>query len=267
MSKLPFNPIIWPAVPHDHTGDNQLGYYNVETTQRYVWGTRGITWDGKVYRYGRAKGTATYGYGVVNYATVDVSNLINTSHPNTITAGDRTFVMGITSTEGYGAGATGIAEDELVGATYMCGSNSSRTIVGNTAIAATTTGTIICEVDYPFVTTVTTGWNDCPLNPYGYLVKNLNYIASVMGVPNVSATTGQNLWIQTWGPCWCNPGGADATIGDGTLNREAYFVGDGSVVGGDIATIENGEQHAGFIIDSTEAATGCVPIIMLQISV
>ena len=43
MSKLPFNPIIWPAVPNDETSDNQLGYYNVETTQRYVWGTRGMT--------------------------------------------------------------------------------------------------------------------------------------------------------------------------------------------------------------------------------
>ncbi|KKL18965.1 hypothetical protein LCGC14_2470230, partial [marine sediment metagenome] len=49
--KFPFNPINWPALPHDFTGDNNLGIYTSETTQRYVYGTRYITWDGRVYKY------------------------------------------------------------------------------------------------------------------------------------------------------------------------------------------------------------------------
>lgn len=48
---LPFNPIEWPAAPHDFSGDLNLGIYAKETVQRYVYGTRYITWDGRVYKY------------------------------------------------------------------------------------------------------------------------------------------------------------------------------------------------------------------------
>ena len=88
-----------------------------------------------------------------------------------------------------------------------------------------------------------------------------------MGVPNVVATTGQNLWIQTWGLCWCVPGGADADIASAADNRECVFVGDGSVNGSNIVLIESGFQRAGFVTDSSTAATGCMPMVMLQISI
>jgi len=264
-NKLPYNPIIWPAVPNDETGDNQLGYYNVETTQRYVWGTRGMTWDGKVFRYGRAKGTVRNDRGVVNSATIDISDLLNTNHPDTITAGDRVFQMTVTDTEGFDD--AGVAEDELVGATLVIGGNQSRTIMGNTACADGTTANITVEVDYPFDATMTTGWCECPLNPYGYLIPGANTIGSFMGVPNVGATTGQHVWIQTWGLKYVGPGGADTTIGDALANREVYFVGDGSINGGNIITLEDGYQRAGFIVDGTESGTGCMPMVMLQISI
>jgi len=273
MSKhgqLPFNPIIWPAVPHDFTGDNNLGYYATETTQRYVWGTRGITWDGKVFRYARSKDTLYAGYGAVNGASVDISDMLNTNHTATIAVGDRSVLFTVTSTETYDEG--GLAEDELAGAMYVVGHGASattecRTVIGNEAIAAATTGTIMIYVDAPFAIEHTTGFNELPLNPYGYLLKPANTIASVMGVPNITATTGQNLWIQTWGLCWCSPGGGDATPGDSYEHREAYFVGDGSVNGGNIPTLEDGFQRAGFITDSTESASGCLPMVMLQISI
>ena len=265
MSNLPNNPIIWPAVPHDYSGDNNLGYYAKETTQRYVWGTRGMTWDGKVFKYSRAKGTLLSAMGVVNSATIDVSDLLNTNHPNTITAGDRSFEFTVTSTEGFDG--TGVAKNELAGATMVIGGPQSRTIISNTAIAASTTGTITVTVDEPFDTTTTTGWCECPFNPYGYLIPGANTIGSFMGVPNVGVTTGQHVWIQTWGLCFVNPGGADTTIGDSYENREVYFIGDGSINGGNIVTIESGFQRAGFQIDATESGTGGMPMVMLQISV
>ena len=229
-TKLPFNPIVWPAAPHDFSGDNQLGYYATETTQRYVWGTRGMTWDGKVYKYGRAKGTMHAGYGSVNAATVTIAELINSNHTLTIAAGDREVLVTIAAAEGYGAGA--IAEDELVGAMFVVGhgaaaTTETRTVIGNEYVAAAG-GTIMVEVDYPFAIEHTTGFMELPLNAYGYLAKKNNQVASVMGVPNVVATTGQNLWIQTWGLCWCVPGGADADIASEADNRECVFVGDGS---------------------------------------
>ena len=269
--KLPFNPIIWPAVPHDFTGDNNLGYYAVETTQRYVWGTRGITWDGKVFKYGRSKDTMKPGYGAMNAASIDISDMLDTNHPNTIAIGDRSLVFGVTSgASGYDD--LGVSEDELAGAQYVVGHGSAatteqRTVIGNTAIAAATTGTIIVYVDAPFAIQHTTGFNELPLNPYGYLTHTDPGIGSVMGLPNRAATTGQMLWIQTWGLCWCVPGGADATPGDTQNDREVVFVGDHTVNGAATATLENGYQHAGFITDSTEGSTGTMPMVMLQISI
>ncbi len=270
MSKLPFNPIIWPAVPHDFTGDNQLGYYTAETTQRYVWGTRGITWDGKIFKYARSKDTMKPGYGAMNSATIDISDFLDSNHPDTIKVGDRSIQFTVTSTATFDGGA--IAEDELVGAQYVTGHGSNttleqRTVVGNTGIAASTTGNITVDVDYPFAIEHATGFNELPLNPYGYLSHTDPGIGSVMGMPNRVATTGQMLWIQTWGLCWITPGGADATPGDEQNDREVVFVGDHTVNGANTATLENGYQHAGFITDSTESGTGTMPMVMLQISV
>ena len=272
MSKhgtLPFNPVIWPAVPRDETGDANLGYYTTETTQRYAWGTRGMTWDGKVFRYSRSKDTLYAGYGAVHGASVDVSDLINSNTTIAIVAGDRSVLVTVAGGEGYDNGA--IAEDELVGAQLVIGHGSAattecRTVIGNEAVVAGG-GTIMVYVDYPFALAHAAGFMELPLNTYGYLLKPANTIASVMGVPNITATTGQNLWIQTWGLCWCVPGGGDATPGDVYTDRMVYFVGDGSVNGGGAVTIEDGLQPAGFITDSTEGSTGTMPMVMLQISV
>lgn len=272
MSKiftLPHQPITWGATPDDLSGDNQLAYYAVETTQRYVWGTRGLTWDGKVFRYSRSKDTLYAGYGALNGASIDVSDLINSNHTLTINKGDRSVLVTVAAGEGYDNGA--VAEDELAGAQLVVGhgaaaTTETRTVVGNEYVAAGG-GTIMVYVDYPFAIQHTTGFMELPLNAYGYLLKPANHVGSVMGVPNITAITGKHLWIQTWGLCWCVPGGADADIASEQDNRECVFVGDGSVNGSNIITLENGFQRAGFVTDSSESGTGCMPMVMLQISI
>lgn len=271
MSKLPFNPIIWPAAPLDLTGDNNLAYYTTETTQRFAWGTRGMTWDGKVFKYARSKDTLYAGYGAKNGALIDVSDIINSVTPVAYVASQREILITIASNEGYGSGGT-VYEDELVGAQIVIGHGAAalteqRTIIGNTENASGA-GTVTLTLDYPLALAHSAGVAcECPLNAYGYLINTSNAIASVVGVPNITATTGQNLWIQTWGPCWCVPGGSDATPGDAYEDRMAYFVGDGSVNGGTQVVIETGFQFAGFIMDATESGTGTMPMVMLQISI
>lgn len=267
MSKLPFNPIIWPAVPHDFTGDLNLGYYATELTQRYTWGTRGMTWDGKVFKYGRAKGTVWAGFGAANAASVDVSDLINLNTV-TIVAGDRSVLVTIDAAEGYNEDA--IAEDELAGAQFVVGhgaaaTTETRTVIGNDAVAAAG-GAIRVYVDAPFALDHTAGFVEIPLNAYGYLTRPGGQVLSVMGIPNVIATTGQHVWIQTWGLCWCVPGGGDANIASEGPDRSAYFVEDGSVNGGDILDHIKW-QKAGFVTDSSEAGIGAMPMVMLQISI
>lgn len=267
--QYPFNPIIWPAAPHDFTGDNNLGYYTTETTQRYTWGTRGMTWDGKVFKYSRSKGTLYAGYGACNAASIDVSDLINSNTTIAIVAGDRSVLVTVAAGEGYDNGA--IAEDELVGAQLVIGHGSAatteqRTVIGNESVVAAG-GTIMVYVDYPFALAHAAGFMELPLNAYGYLTRPSSIIGSVMGVPNITATTGQHLWIQTWGLCWCVPGGGDSTPGDAQNDRTVVFVGDGSVNGVGAITLEDGYQVAGFITDATESGTGTMPMVMLQLSI
>lgn len=271
MSKLPYTPIDWPAAPMDLTGDNNVNYYTTETTQRFVWGTRGITWDGKVFKYSRSKDTLYAGYGAKNGATVDISELINSVTPAAYVAGQRVISVTIAATEGYGSDGV-IAVDELVGAQIVVGHGAAalteqRTIMANT-VGASGGGTIYVTLDYPLALAHAAGVAcECPFNAYGYLINTSNAIASVVGVPVITATTGQHLWIQTWGPCWCVPGGGDSTPGDAAADRLAYFVGDGSVNGGASVTQEDGYQPAGFIMDATESGTGTMPMVMLQISI
>ena len=266
--QYPFNPIIWPAAPIDHTGDNNLAYYAIETTQRYLYGTRGITWDGKVFKYAHSLGTIYSGFGAFNGAGADVSTLINSNIAAAIVAGDRHVTITVAGTEGY-AGDGIVAEDELAGAQIVVGHGASvaetRTIIGNDAVA-TGGGTSLCYVDLPFAVAHAIGFSEVPLNPYRYMIPT-SEVASVMGVAQRNVTTGYNFWIQTWGPCWVIPGGGDATPGNSANDRTVCFVGDGSINGVTALTLENGYQTAGFIIDTTEVGTGCMPLVMLQISI
>ena len=274
MSKrqtLPFNPIIWPAVPHDFTGDNNLGYYTTEATQRYIWGTRGITWDGKVFKYSRSKDTTLYsGMGAQNGASAVVARLINSNTTIAIVPGDRSTVITLAGTEGYG-GDGKLAKDELCGAQMVIGHGSAataetRTVIGNTVLTGAGTSTIY--VDAPWAYDHAAGFMELPLNAYGYLITD-NASASVMGIPcRSTATSGLHLWIQTWGPCWVSPGGADSTPGDTVDDRQVFFVADGSVNGGTYinASADRGHQLAGFIMDTTQG-NGAMPMVMLQISI
>ncbi|MBN2591635.1 MAG: hypothetical protein JXA96_17345 [Sedimentisphaerales bacterium] len=266
---LPHRPLDWGASPQDKTGDNMYGYYTAETTQRYIYGTRGITWDGRVFKYAHSLDTLYAGYGARNGASADVSTLINSNTTIAIVAGDRTTTVTVAATEGYAADGV-VAKDELAGAFMVIGhggatTTETRMIIGNDAVASGG-GTTIVTAEWPWAIAHAAGFMELPLNPYRYLIKT-SEVASVMGVPNISTTTGYNIWIQTWGPCWCVPGGNDTTPGDSANDRTVVFVGDGSVNGVTSITLENGYQVAGFIIDATEIGTGCMPLVMLQISV
>lgn len=271
MSKnftLPCGPVLWHAAPHDYSGNNLLAYYARETTQRYIYGTRALTWDGKVFRYCLAESAVYAGYGAFNGANATVARLINSVTPAAYAAGDRDITITIAGTEGQ-AGDGKLAEDELAGARIVIGHGGealteSRTVVGNDI--STGAGTIILTLDYPLALAHDAGVAcELPLNPYRYLHRTATSYASVMCVPNLYTAAAYNFWGQTKGPCWCVPGGSDASPGDTASDRSAYFVGDGSVNFGTSLTLETGYQLAGYCIDTTASGTSAMPTIMLML--
>lgn len=246
--------------------------YTTGTTKLAIPGTRSMTWDGRVFKYGYSKSAVKSGFGVYN--DVGAGCITGANAPATWAIGDTRVAITIGATDGYGADGA-IAENELVGAYVVAGHDElavvqNRMIIANTAVAAGG-GTCYITLDGAVTNTITTsGYVETVLNPYGYLkggqAAATDYKAW-MGIPSVNAATATYFWLQTWGPCWVTPGGSDTTPGDTADDRTAYFVGDGSVNFGYALTVESGYQKAGFCIDSTASGTSAMPLIMLQISV
>jgi hypothetical protein len=252
-------PIPWDATPQDLTGIYNLGIFAVETTQRYVYGTRYITWDGRVYKYMNAASV-----GVSSYSACANTLEAQTSWTAAVaaSAGERR----ITITD-----ATSIGEDVLAGAHLQIyqatiANSTQYFLVGNEAGNGTN---FIVYLEFPLPRAVTASDSvELFENPYrsvGGYVGSSNTYAAWVGIPCMTATSGQKFWCQTWGPCICTPG--NTTLDDCAADeRLAFFKGDGTLAEVDADGVTASKnQIAGYILN---AGTGDVagPEIYLMCS-
>jgi hypothetical protein len=200
MSKIltrPHHPLDWAATPHDFSGDNILGVRAVETTQRYVWGTRYTTWDGRVFKYCNAV-AAVYSYHGARNSEASV--LSWTATPVAGAAGDR-FAWYV---------GTGRTEDDLAGGFFMINDNSATDttwffgITGNEASGSANT---LCYLDGAIpVATTTSDQIEVFENPYRELTEATGGVNAWIGVPANTAAATYNFWCQTWGPAYISGG-------------------------------------------------------------
>lgn len=290
MQNFPFNPVLWHAEPHDFTkqdGDHnlQLGVYTAETTQRYIPGTRSMTWDGRVYRYAKCGGydIPNNKYGIKNN-TILVACKTASGNNNAVTlpdavVGDTSFVCTFTAaTLGNsssidptaGTGRTGIlTEHELCGgyiSFYTGDYRQQRGIVGNSAVAVDGTSmTIYLDAPLDHVLTASTSTCEILANPYGCVGEESNDQASHVGVSNVTADIGDFIWLQTWGPLRISP--THGNPGGVSCERQFVFFTNGAIIPSTESTTAYAYQHAGFIIEKTYDLTlSAAPFIMLQVS-
>jgi len=232
------------------------GIYLAETTQRFIPGTRYITWDGRVFKYSLATGTVGGGRLAYHKADVATYGVAYTTVGDTQVAGDRQITIDTqTFVEDVLAGGLVL----LYGADYTY--VQQRGIIGNDAVSGTT---VTINLDAPLITGITedsTGIEVQP-NPYRYIGIVETY-GSCSGLPCTRATSGQFFWQQTWGMCNVEPG---MTIGASSLDRQLVTgYGAGAVYYHDTThAITDQCQHAGYILDSGNAP---VPFVMLQISI
>ncbi len=271
----PFNPINWQADPIDHTSDSPdhpyLGIYTKDATQRYVLGTRYITWDGRVFKYGKAAATMktdlmcwqTRYQAIVQWAQFPTAHAIGANPVNITTSSDD------------GIAYDGVfTEDELAGGyivLFWGGSSTGGTygIVGNDARA--TAGDMAVYLDHPnrFPITKATGSAEGMFSPY-YDVSSANASGSrsFRGVPMAPATTTYPYhWIQSWGPTHIAT--PDASVGAGAYDWEVVARHDGSVENASTTALQM-QQHVGhtLILDyDSGAISQASPFIMLKISI
>ena len=234
----PFNPINWPAVPHDFTGDNNLGIYTKETTQRYVYGTRYITWDGRVYKYmGLTTGGSVSYHGVAG--TLEAQTGWTTALVGT--AGDRAYTV---------TDATVVAEDQLAGGMVQLykstiDNSTSIHIVGND-IGNTTN--IRLYLEFPLSADMSASDTvEVFENQYRLVSEASNQHGPWLGIACITAATGYNIWSQTWGPALVSPG--NTTLDDAAADeRMTFWKANATIAEVDDATVTAGKnQVAGYI--------------------
>lgn len=195
--RLPFNPINWPAIPHDFSGDNNLGIRAVESTQRYIYGTRYTTWDGRVFKYCDAV-AAVYSYhGARNSEASLVSWAAN---PVAGDAGDRQVTVTVASR----------TEDDLAGGFFMLYDASATDttlffgVTGNDATVGSTTRMYL-DGAIPMAST-TSDKHELFENPYRELTEATGGVNAWIGVPAMTAAANEKFWCQTWGPAYISGG-------------------------------------------------------------
>lgn len=247
----PFNPIEWPASPHDFTGDNNLGLATNDATQRFTFGVRHMAWDGSIYKYCKAGATLTsYQMGVHHEGTGAAVSY--ESLPGGEGAGSRE----ITITQGS------ITEDQYSGGYLLLfhatGNGAVYGIQANEATIGTTTRLYL---DRPLAVAVTSSDSmELYANPYSAISQaNTSGGQWFLGVPMALLTDLYHGWVKTRGPAFVAP---QSTVGNALVGEGAWWRHDGSVdVHGNIGTNVTA-QYAGFVIVGDAANDG--PLIMLQ---
>lgn len=231
----------------------------------YNVGDRVVTPDGRVFRYAKAGNIITNQLqGVFFYGLL--SDGVDYKAAQAAAIGDTEITIDAGDSGDY-------TEDQLRGGQVVIHTHGDmnhqvRGITGNTA--SDTDGNVTLYLDAPLTHTITVshGVEVLP-NPYNDVRKGeYGEFCSVAGQPNVATTVAnQYLWIQTAGPCWCNPYG---TVGSAGVANEREVVYD---ISGNVCPAADARgsadhasyQTAGFIIERQTTGIGA-SFIMLQIS-
>lgn len=257
----PNMPIGPGGAPQDFTGNYNLGIYTKETTQRYVYGTRFITWDGRVYKYSKSSGACyTHRLNICNNTISGDANGIDYSLlTNAQSASDRE----ITLTNG----STAVAEDYFAGGLAVIVPTESSTdrevmsriVIGNDAAAAAAECRMFLE--FPLETAVTVA-NYAYVMPSSYsniIYESTTGLKSFMGLAATAVLlTGYNFWLQTYGIC--QSAQQTTYVGKTAYYRAVYARHDGTL-DTQANTVESGgtvvtDQCVGFGVDNNADSNG-----------
>jgi len=259
---LPNGPLRWIASPKDFSGDNNLGVYAVETTQRYVCGARYTTWDGREFRYAKSTGTAAIG-------TSKGCEFTSTGY-TAITTFAVAAAIGDVEITIPAATHAALTDNELMGGYVLIFDGASdlhttlRCIVSNTAAAANALFTVRLDAPLSYAITASTSKCETYQNPWSALTVGATAEMPKAGIAAayVSAVA-QYFWVQTKGFTWVTP--QSAIVGEnGGIG--CFWRHQGNIESADTAlavttATYDSSQYAGFVVEGTYTGNG--PLFML----
>jgi len=243
--------------------DNDI-WIKRDTTQRFAIGT--------IYR--KDERSWSYAYAGATLGADQGCESADYQHIGYVSVAEDT-VVGATQLVLDTGASTGPGSDglfllnELVNGTCVIFDKSSnsfcRRIIGSSAVSSGG-GEMTITVDQaiPVALIGDTDKVECVANRFIDVRIGASTTKSIVGIPEYSATVGQYVWVQTWGPRWVAP---QAAVGTGNNDRQVVFRHDGSVDQHDYndATTKFG-QHAGWNMANGIGGGQGAAFIYLQIS-
>jgi len=221
-----------------------------------------IRFGGKTFVLGRLGATITNTeLGLKNLLAQSISQAVL---PAAVASGATSVSITVGATDGA-TGNGAVAADEMIGGEvviFINGANKPfcRGIVGNTVVASGG-GTMTITLDSPVPFALTTSDKaEAMHSPWYSLGQDSQIGHPVVGVATIGGTSGQYIWVQTWGKCFVSPQAAVGIAGA----TGVYWRHDGSI------DVENADayvsdQYAGFVLAENASHTQAAPFIMLQI--
>jgi len=255
------------------TGQTSLqGLHVKQTTQNCSIGTRRVTWDGRVFRYGLCGADLTsMKFFVINYNPLVMTVVQGASAVAAASAGATSLTLSFSSGEIGVLGTGAVAANELYGG-YISLYNSSsvrdqRMILTNTVVA-TDGDEMTITIDDGISAAVEDDNCEICANPYSDLRSNTDGTSPAMGMPAIDADADDYFWSQTWGICRVTP---DSNQHSGFVDGCHQFCLDQFGVAQRDESYDQTEanmQNVGFCVSRSDAATytSVAPFVMLQIS-
>jgi hypothetical protein len=184
-----------PGFVQDAIAIGQDGFQS-SATQAHPLGTKGITKDGRVFRYSQAGASDLVAGNVIQSAAPIANHLALTA----VAAAVGTTV--ITVTPGNTAGAANLYAEGVLNVDTSPNNGTAYRIKGHPAITASTAFTLTLADD----DAIQVAWTSATRyglihNPYKNVIQTPTTLtAAVAGVAGYIITAAQFGWIQTWGP-------------------------------------------------------------------
>ncbi len=283
----PIGRLLQQAMAHGITNDMIFGgletgqtslqaIHAISATQNCRIGTRRITWDGRVYKYGKAESTLNTAYLCASSNRTQEVGYVAVS--TGAAAGEDTIIITVGASDGDGSGniAVNALKDGILcvdmgqtGAVYQMHIKSNTVLTGDGG------GEMTVVVDEPFPLAVTDSmYVEAMMNTNSGLINSgVSSRASYLGLPQRDATSALPFnWILTHGPCWVTPNNSLAAHNLGNADYSNQVVAHPSEFGGSVGPHDDAyaltvyQQHVGFVISWAQAGTQGAPFIMLKIS-
>lgn len=187
-----------PSFTQDAIGLGQDGFQGISTTQMHPLGARGITKDGRVFRYAKAGAVDLVAGNVIQGAAVITTHLALTAAVAAVGA------TVLTVTPGATAAAANFYAEGYLGVDTTPGNGLTYAISGHPAITASTAFTLTLKQDdaLQVAFTAATRYGLIP-NPYRDVIQSPVTTATgpIVGVAPVIIPAANFGWLQTFGIC------------------------------------------------------------------